>query len=90
MYTYVRGILLDPSCSGSGIVNTPDRFIDAVVHHDNNGGNEEEEENTNNNDGNAAGAETGSSSNKRIDSLSRFQLLALKHAMSFPQVERIV
>lgn len=57
----VKSILLDPSCSGSGIVNSPDRLGDV------------KEE-----DGN------------RIKSLSNFQLVALKHAMSFPNVNRIV
>ena len=68
-YANVRGILLDPSCSGSGIVNAPDRYTD--------GGDGDE----NNDDGEAK---------KRLESLANFQLVALKHAMSFPQVERIV
>lgn len=58
----VKGILLDPSCSGSGIVNQPDRNLD--------GGD--------------------SDSKERIQSLANFQLVALKHAMSFPNVDRIV
>lgn len=58
----VKAILLDPSCSGSGIVNTPDRFADKNFDSD----------------------------EKRLSSLSSFQLVALKHAMSFPNVERIV
>lgn len=58
----VRAILLDPSCSGSGIVNTPDRLADKTIDSDRN----------------------------RLKSLSSFQLVALKHAMSFPNVERIV
>lgn len=58
----VKAILLDPSCSGSGIVNTPDRLADKISESDKN----------------------------RLKSLSSFQLVALKHAMSFPNVERIV
>ncbi len=61
MYRNVKSILLDPSCSGSGIVNSPDRLADS----------KEEDEN-------------------RIESLSNFQLVALKHAMSFSKVDRIV
>lgn len=61
-FTNVRAILLDPSCSGSGIVNTPDRLADKTIDNDRN----------------------------RLKSLSSFQLVALKHAMSFPNVERIV
>ena len=61
-YSNVKSILLDPSCSGSGIVNQPDRVADAE----------------------------GDDDEKRIESLSNFQLVALKHAMSFPNVDRIV
>lgn len=59
-YPNVKGILLDPSCSGSGIFTSPDR--------------QQEEE-----------VDPG-----RMESLSNFQLVALKHAMAFPQVQRIV
>lgn len=68
-YKNVKSILLDPSCSGSGIVNSPDRIVDATA----------------NNSNTKDDGET-----KRIESLSNFQLVALKHAMSFPQCERIV
>jgi putative methyltransferase len=54
----LRAILLDPSCSGSGIVNSPDR-VDS------------------------------SDSAERLRSLASFQLLALVHSMSFPQVDYI-
>lgn len=62
-FANVRAIMLDPSCSGSGIVNSPDRWM---------------EDGDDNKDA------------KRIQSLSNFQLVALKHAMSFPNVDRIV
>lgn len=60
-YANVRAIMLDPSCSGSGIVNAPDRST------------------TQNSD-----------EKNRIKTLANFQTVALKHSMSFPQVERIV
>ena len=60
-YANVRAIMLDPSCSGSGIVNAPDRST------------------TQNSD-----------EKNRIQTLANFQTVALKHSMSFPQVERIV
>eukprot|EP00986_Skeletonema_menzelii_P011954 scaffold6337_cov144-Skeletonema_menzelii.AAC.6 len=60
-YANVRAIMLDPSCSGSGIVNAPDRST------------------TQNSD-----------ERNRIQTLANFQTVALKHSMSFPQVERIV
>ncbi|KAL7541641.1 hypothetical protein ACHAXR_011076 [Thalassiosira sp. AJA248-18] len=65
-FASVRAIMLDPSCSGSGIVNSPDRWMEK------NGGDDNAKD------------------NKRIHSLSNFQLVALKHAMSFPNVDRIV
>jgi putative methyltransferase len=61
LFRNVKSILLDPSCSGSGIVDSPDRFSDVKDGDDN-----------------------------RVESLSNFQLVALKHAMSFPKVDRIV
>lgn len=64
-FANVRAIMLDPSCSGSGIVNSPDRWLE--------------------DDGVDAKKD-----DKRIQSLSNFQLVALKHAMSFPNVDRIV
>ena len=57
-FSKLKAILLDPSCSGSGIVNSPDRA---------------EEDDT----------------AERLNSLSNFQLLALLHAMSFPQVNYV-
>lgn len=60
-YPSVRGILLDPSCSGSGIFS-----IDRM----------QQQQQEGNND--------------RLQHLSNFQVTALKHAMSFPKVERLV
>ncbi|KAL7440993.1 hypothetical protein ACHAXH_007962 [Discostella pseudostelligera] len=68
-FAHVRAILLDPSCSGSGIVNSPDRWMESIDNDDD-------------------GAQQ--KDMKRIQSLSNFQLVALKHAMSFPNVDRIV
>jgi len=66
-FANVKAIMLDPSCSGSGIVNSPDRWMEETS---TNGDNKKEE--------------------KRIQSLSNFQLVALKHSMQFPNVDRIV
>ena len=68
-FANVKAIMLDPSCSGSGIVNSPDRWM---------------EESTSNGNGDNKKDE------KRIQSLSNFQLVALKHSMQFPNVDRIV
>jgi putative methyltransferase len=74
-FNNVRSIMLDPSCSGSGIVNSPDRWMD-----DNTTTTNDDDDNNNNNNKDV----------KRIQSLSNFQLVALKHAMSFPNVTQIV
>ena len=66
-FANVKAIMLDPSCSGSGIVNSPDRWMEETS---TNGDNKKDE--------------------KRIQSLSNFQLVALKHSMQFPNVDRIV
>mmetsp|Transcript_15210 Transcript_15210/g.17708 ORF Transcript_15210/g.17708 Transcript_15210/m.17708 type:complete len:630 (+) Transcript_15210:144-2033(+) len=65
-YKNVKSILLDPSCSGSGVVNSPDRIADS------------------------SSSTVKKEDEKRIETLSNFQLMVLKHAMSFPQVCRIV
>eukprot|EP00555_Chaetoceros_dichaeta_P001257 CAMPEP_0198278522 /NCGR_PEP_ID=MMETSP1447-20131203/66421_1 /TAXON_ID=420782 /ORGANISM="Chaetoceros dichaeta, Strain CCMP1751" /LENGTH=585 /DNA_ID=CAMNT_0043973607 /DNA_START=41 /DNA_END=1795 /DNA_ORIENTATION=+ len=70
-YKKVKCILLDPSCSGSGIIDTPDRLLRPADR-----------------GGNQSNGEKGGG--KRVETLSNFQLLILKHAMSFPQVQRIV
>ena len=64
-YPNIRGILLDPSCSGSGMLQT--------IQMDNN--------NNNSNNKNDA---------QRIQTLSNFQVTALRHAMSFPNVTTLV
>jgi len=63
-YATVGAILLDPSCSGSGIFTALDRQTgDDVDDPD---------------------------SVSRMEHLSNFQITALKHAMSFPSVNRVV
>ena len=61
-YHQVTHILLDPSCSGSGIVNRLDHLTNNVE----------------------------SSSADRLLTLSKFQLRALNHALSFPSVLKVV
>ncbi|KAL4108756.1 hypothetical protein PRIC1_000465 [Phytophthora ramorum] len=76
-YRNVRSILLDPSCSGSGMTNRLDHLLDiasardTVLEAD-------------------AGAEYEEDTAKRLQSLADFQLEALRKAFSFPQVERVV
>jgi len=78
-YLNVKNILLDPSCSGSGIINTPDRLLDDLHEADDAIDTKSNHNHSKNNH-----------ISKRISTLSNFQLVALKHAMSFPQVLRIV
>ena len=73
----VTDILLDPSCSGSGIFTSLDR-----THDDNDDSNQELDEGNEKSHTNKA---------RRLTSLANFQLTALRHAMTaFPAVQRIV
>ncbi|KAI0635749.1 S-adenosyl-L-methionine-dependent methyltransferase [Trametes polyzona] len=63
-YRAVTHILLDPSCSGSGIVNRLDHLLD----------NEQEND----------------ADSERLNKLAAFQLKMIRHAMTFPSVQRIV
>ncbi|KAI9988487.1 hypothetical protein PInf_021914 [Phytophthora infestans] len=77
MYRNVRSILLDPSCSGSGMTNRLDHLLDIASSHDT----VLEPDH---------GAEYEEDTAKRLQSLADFQLQALRKAFSFPQVERVV
>ncbi|KAE8888590.1 hypothetical protein PF005_g1908 [Phytophthora fragariae] len=76
-YRNVRSILLDPSCSGSGMTNRLDHLLDIASSRDTVLEPEE-------------GAEYEEDTAKRLQSLADFQLEALRKAFSFPQVERVV
>jgi putative methyltransferase len=76
-YRNVRSILLDPSCSGSGMNNRLDHLLDIASTRQEQvtePGMDEYEEDVAN----------------RLQSLADFQLEALLKAFSFPQVERVV
>ncbi|GAB9462828.1 hypothetical protein Gpo141_00000311 [Globisporangium polare] len=75
-YANVRSILLDPSCSGSGMTNRLDHLLDIASGHD---------EALNENDVEDVEGEM----TARVQSLADFQLEALLKAFSFPQVQRI-
>uniref|UniRef100_M4BSC5 SAM-dependent MTase RsmB/NOP-type domain-containing protein n=1 Tax=Hyaloperonospora arabidopsidis (strain Emoy2) TaxID=559515 RepID=M4BSC5_HYAAE len=78
MYRNVRSILLDPSCSGSGMTNRLDHLLDIAGARDTtleSGDNAEDED---------------EKTTKRLQSLADFQLEALRKAFSFLQVERVV
>ncbi|KAF8525811.1 S-adenosyl-L-methionine-dependent methyltransferase [Hysterangium stoloniferum] len=64
-FAQVTHMLLDPSCSGSGIVNRLDYLT-------------------------GADQEEADEQEARFDKLSSFQLSMIKHAMTFPSVQRIV
>ncbi|EIW84228.1 williams-Beuren syndrome critical region protein 20 copy A [Coniophora puteana RWD-64-598 SS2] len=66
-YAQVTHILVDPSCSGSGIVNRLDHLLES-----------ENKEETDQNE------------LDRLQKLSSFQLLMIKHAMKFPAAQKIV
>ena len=75
-FSNVRNILLDPSCSGSGMSNRLDHLIDTISSRD------DREV-----DGNC---DPFSPDSDRLRSLADFQISALMKAMSFPLVKRIV
>ncbi|KAL7684835.1 putative SAM-dependent methyltransferase RsmB/NOP2-type, RNA (C5-cytosine) methyltransferase [Plasmopara halstedii] len=77
MYRNVRSILLDPSCSGSGMTNRLDHLLDIASSR-----NTALEENVD--------TVFEKKTAKRLETLADFQLKALRKAFSFPQVERVV
>jgi hypothetical protein len=79
-FARVRNILLDPSCSGSGIVRNA---IDRIV--------ERQQQNTGASERNEDSFEALPARDRsRVLKLQAFQLLALQKALSFPQVQRVV
>ncbi|KAJ0403689.1 hypothetical protein P43SY_003801 [Pythium insidiosum] len=74
-YANVRSILLDPSCSGSGMTNRLDHLLDIAS-------SQEKQD--------LAENEYEDDVASRLQSLADFQLEALLKAFSFPQVERVV
>ncbi|CAJ0637645.1 15651_t:CDS:10 [Entrophospora sp. SA101] len=75
----IEFILLDPSCSGSGIVNHLDRLINDSLDVNDDDGNKDDDDNNNSND-----------NDERIKNLSEFQERIILHAFKFPYVKRIV
>eukprot|EP00111_Clytia_hemisphaerica_P004235 TCONS_00012096-protein len=67
LFSKVEYILLDPSCSGSGIVGRMDNYVD------------DDEENA-----------TNEVNEKRLKALSGFQTAALSHALTFPNVQKVL
>jgi len=84
-YADVTHILLDPSCSGSGMVARLDELLDSsfsVAAASSNHSAPASEYDDNYNDS--------SSAEDRLKSLSEFQLAAIEHGLSFPSVQRLV
>lgn len=81
----VSHILLDPSCSGSGIINRLDHLVDAYA--------EEQEQatilETTTTGGAAERAEAETKKKERLLSLGEFQVECVTKAMTFPNVRKI-
>ncbi|KAG0048140.1 hypothetical protein BGZ83_006856 [Gryganskiella cystojenkinii] len=81
----VSHILLDPSCSGSGIVNRLDHLVDAYA--------DEQEQatilETTTTGGAAERAAAEEKKKERLKSLGEFQVECVSKAMSFPNVQKI-
>ncbi|KAI8824021.1 S-adenosyl-L-methionine-dependent methyltransferase, partial [Fimicolochytrium jonesii] len=71
----VEYILLDPSCSGSGIVGRMDHLLEGIPAEENDSENP---------------STTPSTTESRITSLATFQLSALLHALTFPSLKKVV
>ena len=75
-YARTTAVLLDPSCSGSGMASRLDHFIDSALGRGT---------------GNGSGSSTADiQAHRRLKSLSDFQKEALLHAFSFPNVRHVV
>jgi 25S rRNA (cytosine2278-C5)-methyltransferase len=89
-YPNVRAILLDPSCSGSGIFSSIDRQNESQMHDDAAGNGDDPAVPADEAKQSVVGA-SASKAIDRIEQLSSFQVKALQHAMGeFPNVTRIV
>ncbi|KAF9209436.1 hypothetical protein BGZ59_010112 [Podila verticillata] len=81
----VSHILLDPSCSGSGIINRLDHLVDAYA--------EEQEQatilETTTTGGAAERAEAEAKKKERLLSLGEFQVECVTKAMTFPNVRKV-
>ncbi|KAF9983517.1 hypothetical protein BGZ75_005014 [Mortierella antarctica] len=81
----VSHILLDPSCSGSGIINRLDHLVDAYA--------EEQEQatilETTTTGGEAERAAAEEKKKERLKSLGEFQVECVSKAMTFPNVRKI-
>jgi 25S rRNA (cytosine2278-C5)-methyltransferase len=104
LYKHVTAILLDPSCSGSGIVGRDDEptlylpTVNATTQHPNNtkskkrkrGQVEKEEKLHPELEEEALTPSSEKDLIARLDALSKFQLSILQHAMTFPGARKIV
>ncbi|CAH8641450.1 unnamed protein product [Schistosoma rodhaini] len=78
-FSNVQSILLDPSCSGSGLsIRQPD------------GGDEQFDKFTHKNNNNYCTDEYSEEYSSRLKRLSNLQAMLLKHALKFPNVQRVV
>ncbi|EKM58071.1 uncharacterized protein PHACADRAFT_139688 [Phanerochaete carnosa HHB-10118-sp] len=84
-FASVTHILLDPSCSGSGIVNRLDYLLESGLHSYPQWSCTPPCTLTN-----LIEAENPEENEERLQKLASFQLLMIRHAMKFPSVQRVV
>ncbi|KAI8991385.1 S-adenosyl-L-methionine-dependent methyltransferase [Mycotypha africana] len=75
-FAQVEYLMLDPSCSGSGIISRLDHLVDDE------GSTENDSSNSNNSNDQTR--------QERLKNLSDFQISIIEHAMKFPNAKRIV
>jgi putative methyltransferase len=81
-YARITAVLLDPSCSGSGMASRLDHFIDTALGRGTGSGR--------GSGGSGSGGGADAEAQRRLKSLSDFQKEALLHAFSFPNVRHVV
>ena len=92
-YAAVRGVLLDPSCSGSGTAGTRGDYLIAAARGETETGTETDADAV---DGSYRGARADAADasrhpppDARVAALADFQTRALRHALKFPGAERV-
>ncbi|KAJ3482039.1 hypothetical protein NLI96_g7251 [Meripilus lineatus] len=89
-YSDVTHILLDPSCSGSGIVNRLDHLLESGAVRRSLTTSSSDEQTLMHDPPSVIEDQPEGEQELRLNKLAAFQLLMIKHAMKFPSVQRIV
>lgn len=90
-YANVRGVILDPSCSGSGTgVSRMDHLLAGVRDSGKRKRPAEEDEDVDEDEEEGGAEEEENADEARVEALAQFQEKAVRHALQFPALERLV